>query len=307
MSSDSEIDHKQGVLSFEQMKSVHELCREAGLKAVEMRAGVEISTKMSAEDLVTSADKAVSALLIEELTKLFPADLVLSEEAPWQSADDGRRRWIVDPIDGTKYYVDGSGKYCVMAGLVVDGREVFGAFYIPAKDEGFFGGPGLGVYHLKDGLVQKLAKRQAMQTSLTKQDRAPTQSEVPSQDKVRDQDKVRIMVSRNDLKANSWLEGLEGVEIVQASSIGYDVFELHLGLADLFVHIRPTLGYWDTAASCAVAQEMGFEVGTESADFISYGYDNPTHLCQVVIGAAGALSYWRELFKAQSGKSLASP
>ncbi|MBX9939928.1 MAG: hypothetical protein K2Y32_11780 [Candidatus Obscuribacterales bacterium] len=281
MSLDSEIDHNKAELSFEQMKSVIELCRKAGLKAVEMRAGVEISTKMSAEDLVTSADKAVSALLIEELTKLFPSDLVLSEEAPWQSADDGRRRWIVDPIDGTKYYVDGSGKYCVMAGLVVSGREVFGAFYIPAKDEGFFGGPGLGVYHLKDGLVQKLAKLQTMPTALPKQG------------------KVRIMVSRNDLKANSWLENLEAVEIVLASSIGYDVFELHNGLADLFVHIRPTLGYWDTAASCAVAQELGFEVGTESDDFISYGYDNPTHLCQVIIGNAGALSYWRQLFKAE--------
>lgn len=266
------------------MKTVIELCREAGLKAVEMRAGVEISTKMSAEDLVTSADKAVSALLIEELTKLFPSDLVLSEEAPWQSVDDGRRRWIVDPIDGTKYYVDGSGKYCVMAGLVVGGREVFGAFYIPAKDEGFFGGPGLGVYHLKNGLVQKLEKSQATQAALPKEGK---------------EGKVRVMVSRNDLKANAWLENLEAVEIVQASSIGYDVFELHLGLADLFVHIRPTLGYWDTAASCAVAQEMGFEVGTESTDFISYGFDNPTHLCQVIIGNAGALSYWRELFKAE--------
>lgn len=95
--------------------------------------------------MVTSADKALSELIVKELSERYN-DVVLSEEAPWHSSNDGKRRWIVDPIDGTKYYVDGTGKYCVMIGLEHDGRELFGCFYMPAYKQALLGGPGLGTY-----------------------------------------------------------------------------------------------------------------------------------------------------------------
>lgn len=278
------------LLSFDDMRFVLALCLEAGKIAIAMRAGVDISTKFNAEDLVTTADKALSELIMKRLAERFPEDLVLSEEAPWLAANDGRRRWIIDPIDGTKFYVDGSGKYAIMVGLIVDGREAFGALAIPARDVAFMGGPGLGAFVYREEALTPLAGAVSALDSDYQLGARP----------------LRLMVSKNDLTANPWLKELPGVELVTASSIGFDVYELHLRLADLFVHIRPTLGYWDTAASGAVAQAMGFEVGSEKADFLSYGYESPTHLPHVVIGKPGALKVWRRLFEEHCRRAAAA-
>jgi 3'-phosphoadenosine 5'-phosphosulfate (PAPS) 3'-phosphatase len=258
---------------------VLDLAVRAGDIAVAMRAGATVEEKTSATDLVTSADKALSELIVKELSARFPNDFVLSEEAPWNSSNDGKRRWIVDPIDGTKYYVDGTGKYCVMIGLEHAGRELFGCFYMPAYKQALLGGPGLGSYRY-------VAEPQSLTPqSLTKI--APLPSLASGS-------KVRLLISKNDLAANSWVSQLDDVEIVIASSIGIDVYELLVDKADVFVHIRPTLGYWDTAAPGPVSQGLGLDVGTEVDDFISYGYEHSKHLPNIIIGKKGSLSWWRQ-------------
>ncbi len=258
---------------------VLDLAVRAGDIAVAMRASATVEEKTSATDLVTSADKALSELIVKELSARFPDDVVLSEEAPWHSSNDGKRRWIVDPIDGTKYYVDGSGKYCVMIGLEQAGRELFGCFYMPAYKQALLGGPGLGSYRY-------VADPQSLTSqSLTKI--APLPSLASGS-------KVRLLISKNDLAANPWVNQLEDVEIVVASSIGIDVYELLVDKADVFVHIRPTLGYWDTAAPGPVSQGLGMDVGTEVDDFISYGYEHSKHLPNIIIGKKGSLSWWRQ-------------
>ncbi len=253
---------------------VLDLAVRAGDIAVAMRASATVEEKTSATDLVTSADKALSELIVKELSARFPNDVVLSEEAPWHSSNDGKRRWIVDPIDGTKYYVDGTGKYCVMIGLEQAGRELFGCFYMPAYKQALLGGPGLGSYRY-------VAEPQ----SLTK---------VPALPTLAGESKVRLLISKNDLAANPWVSQLDDVEIVVASSIGIDVYELLVDKADVFVHIRPTLGYWDTAAPGPVSQGLGLDVGTEVDDFISYGYEHSKHLPNIIIGKKGSLSWWRQ-------------
>lgn len=275
-------------LTSDDIAFVLELASSAGRTAVAMRALATVEEKTSATDLVTSADKALSELLLAALSARYPADLVLSEEAPWVAVNDGRRRWIIDPIDGTKYYVDGSGKYAVMVGLEDQGRELFGCFFMPAHSQALFGGPGLGTY-----LYHDHAPKDGVAT-LSKVTAAGT---MPAA-------KVRLMVSQNDLNAHGWLKALPDVEIVIASSIGIDVFELLNDEADLFVHIRPTLGYWDTAAPCAVAQGLGLEVGTECDDFISYGYQNSKHEPTIVIGKAGALAWWRTVWSEHNKKAV---
>lgn len=275
------------------------LAVRAGTIAVAMRTGATVEQKTSATDLVTSADKALSELIVKELSERFPNDVVLSEEAPWHSSNDGKRRWIVDPIDGTKYYVDGTGKYCVMIGLEQGGRELFGCFYMPAYKQALLGGPGLGTYRyvaeaelVSAGAATAAAPGEtaagaALSDPLTVSKVVPLAALSPD-------GKVRLLISKNDLAANPWVSQLPDVEIVVASSIGIDVYELLIDKADVFVHIRPTLGYWDTAAPGPVSQGLGLDVGTELNDFISYGYEHSQHLPNIIIGKKGSLTWWRQ-------------
>lgn len=79
---------------------------------------------------VTVADKLINTLVIKELKKFFPKDIVLGEEE--STGDYGMgRRWICDPIDGTAAYVWGVPTSLFSLAFVVDGVAVIGVTYDP--------------------------------------------------------------------------------------------------------------------------------------------------------------------------------
>src|ERR1700690_4267507 len=84
-----------------------EIARAAGelaLKISEGNLGVE---SKSDESPVTIADKACEKLIVEALREAFPGDGLLGEEGTSQESTNGRR-WIIDPIDGTRDFIRGT-------------------------------------------------------------------------------------------------------------------------------------------------------------------------------------------------------
>lgn len=122
----------------------HELriATEAALKAGEevarlRREGVRYGRK-EGHELVSEADLRAGEILRETLTRAFPLDGWLSEEDPDTSHRLGRERvWIVDPIDGTREYLQGVPEYAVSVGLVIEGRPALGVVHNPATGELF--------------------------------------------------------------------------------------------------------------------------------------------------------------------------
>jgi myo-inositol-1(or 4)-monophosphatase len=108
--------------------------REAGALALSMfGTSVKIWTKGHGSP-VTAADIAVNDLLRERLAAAGPGIAWLSEESVDDVAlRDGRRVWIVDPIDGTRAYIAGRTDWAVSAALVEDGRPVAAALHAPAE------------------------------------------------------------------------------------------------------------------------------------------------------------------------------
>lgn len=83
---------------------------------------------------VTIADKLINSMVIEELQKVFPDDVVIGEEE--STGDYGMgRRWFCDPIDGTKAYTWGTPTAMFSLGLVVDGKPVVGVTYEPVGNK----------------------------------------------------------------------------------------------------------------------------------------------------------------------------
>ena len=86
---------------------------------------------------VTAIDRAVEEALRERMAVLRPDHVVLGEEAGLGSGtDDGRPRWIVDPIDGTRKFVRGIPIFATLLGLEIDGEIVVGVASAPMMQGG---------------------------------------------------------------------------------------------------------------------------------------------------------------------------
>ena len=93
------------------------LAREAGALQVRERAGITAhAVKAHANDLVSHVDLASEALIVDGLRAAFPDDGVLGEEGGGVPGTSGRR-WIVDPLDGTRNYLSGAGPWSVCIAL----------------------------------------------------------------------------------------------------------------------------------------------------------------------------------------------
>ena len=100
---------------------------------------------------VTEADRAVEQTLRAELARVRPDDSVLGEE--YGSAGDTARRWVLDPIDGTKNYVRGVPVWATLIGLMVDDDVVVGVVSAPALGRRWWAARGLGAYMSDIGTV----------------------------------------------------------------------------------------------------------------------------------------------------------
>ena len=117
----------------------------AGAKARSIRAaGITAETKAD-ESPVTVADRENERLIREAIEKEFPEDGILGEEGSSKRGTSGRR-WIVDPIDGTRDFVRGNRFWCVLIGLEADDESVTGVAHFPMLDETYWAATGEGAY-----------------------------------------------------------------------------------------------------------------------------------------------------------------
>jgi 3'(2'), 5'-bisphosphate nucleotidase len=149
------------------LENVIFIVKEAGAKTLTFYGG-EYSIKDKGNDSpVTQADIASNEILIKGLEKYgYP---ILSEEgAPEENiaCPLGRLKadivWIIDPLDGTKDFIDETGEFTIMVGLVekqADGsyRPVLGVIYRPVSDTVYFAVKGQGAFALrKEEKIEKL-------------------------------------------------------------------------------------------------------------------------------------------------------
>ncbi len=115
-----------------------ESVRTSGARALELaRRGFEVQAKKDRSP-VTTADLEVDRILHEMQRAHFPDDGWLSEESPDEpSRLEKRRVWIVDPIDGTKAFVNRMPEFCISAALVEERRPVVAVIFNPSTNELF--------------------------------------------------------------------------------------------------------------------------------------------------------------------------
>lgn len=190
----------------------------------------EVQAKYKAgDDPVTAADHAVDAALREHL--LRNGEGWLSEE----SIDDHQRltasrAWVVDPLDGTREFVQGIPEFCVSIGFVENGKPVAGGIYNPATKETFLGALDCGVTY--NGKPAKASERSSLDGAL-------------------------VLASRSEVKRGEW-SAFEGTafQIRAMGSVAYKLALVSAGLADITFTLTPK-NEWDVMAGAALVQSAG--------------------------------------------------
>lgn len=185
-------------------------------------------------DPVTEADRALDAVLRQNL--LREGEGWLSEETADNPARlDKERVWIVDPLDGTREFVEGLPEFCVSIGFAENGKPVAGGIYNPATKETFLGAIDAGV--LYNGQPARPSQRTIL-------------------------DKAVILASRSEVKRGEWKRFENGPFKVQAmGSVAYKLALVSAGLADITFTLTPK-NEWDVAAGAALVESAGGFVST---------------------------------------------
>jgi histidinol-phosphatase len=122
------------------------LARAAGEITLRWFRSADLEVERKADGTpVTEADRAAERYLREQLTERFPGDGILGEEEVPLPSSTGRR-WILDPIDGTKAFTCGVPLYTNLLALEDDHGIAIGVINVPALGETVWAGRGLGAH-----------------------------------------------------------------------------------------------------------------------------------------------------------------
>ncbi len=186
------------------------------------------TTYKDGDDPVTVADVTVDDALRRSLP--LDGDGWLSEETADSRDRLGRSRvWIVDPIDGTREFVEGIPEWTVSIGLVVDGTAVAGGIHNPATGERIVGAVGVGVTY--EG-----ARCPSRGTSLLD---------------------ASVCASRSEVRRGEWSRFEGSVHhIVPTGSVAYKLALVAAGRLDATWTLLPK-HEWDLAAGAALVVAAG--------------------------------------------------
>jgi histidinol-phosphatase len=121
------------------------IARKAGEIALRhYRTGITFESKADLSP-VTAVDRECEQYIAHTLEEEFPQDGLLGEEGARKDSTNGRR-WIIDPIDGTRDFVRGTPNWAVLVGLEVGGEVAAGFAFLPAMGDLYFASLGRGAF-----------------------------------------------------------------------------------------------------------------------------------------------------------------
>ena len=200
---------------------------------------------------VTAADEAAEAIILKRLAE-HGVNAVIAEEsvAAGHIPEVGEEFWLVDPLDGTKDFISGSGEFTVNIARIVGGRPVAGVVLCPALDEVYWADE-TGAHHARiEGGAVAGARRISVAT--------PGAA-------------LKVVASKSHL-TDETKEFIDRFEVDSFLSFGSSL--KFCRVADGTAHLYPRMGRtmeWDTAAGHAVLKAAGGEVYTLDGAPLAYG------------------------------------
>lgn len=243
------------------LESVRQIAIEAGQEILSVyhdSRPIDVTVKAD-ESPLTQADRLANALIVAQLQAADAGIPVLSEES--ELPDFGERSawqryWLVDPLDGTKEFINRNGEFTVNIALIEKGEPVLGVVHVPVSSVSYFGGTAVaGAWKQTES----------------------GEPELLQVDKVaQNAGQLRVVASRNHRgelleRLFSHLElSYPDIEVLSMGS-SLKLCLLAEGSADLYPRLAPT-SEWDTAAAHAVLRAAGGDVLTTDFEPLRYNH-----------------------------------
>lgn len=238
----------------EVLAAIEPLALAAGRRIMEI-FDEGFSSEVKADDSpVTRADREAEKIILDGLRSRFPGIPVVAEEevSAGLSPDGvGSLFFLVDPLDGTKEFINRRSDFTVNIALVREGCPVVGVVYAPARNALYAGRPGLAEEVETDRSHAVVARREIG---------------------VRDcPGTVTIVASRSHAtpETTAFIDRYEGAELISVGS-SLKFCMVAAGGADLYPRFGRTM-QWDTAAGDAVLRAAGGLVRRADGQPFSYG------------------------------------
>ncbi len=201
---------------------------------------------------VTCADLLSHRLIVDTLTTATPWPVLSEESAPVSFAERQQwaSYWLVDPLDGTKEFVNRTGEFTVNIALIHQHRVVLGIIGVPLQRTLYYAATGFGAFKQDTSGCQSLQVRTAPVTA-----------------------KTVVMSRRHGLSAKSkLLAQLDNVDLLTAGS-SLKLCLIAEGRADFYPRLGPT-SEWDTAAGQCIVEQAGGAVVTQHYQPLQYNAES---------------------------------
>jgi 3'(2'), 5'-bisphosphate nucleotidase len=236
-----------------------EIAKKAGAAVMDIYETDDFGVELKSDNSPLTRADIASNRIIEAGLKQLSDYPIISEEGS-HSIEDSNKFWLVDPIDGTKEFINRNGEFTVNIGLIENGKPILGVVYAPAKNVMYFGSSKTGAYKQKDG-------GQAVKITAEYHGKIPTA--------------VASRSHRNDA-TNEFLEKLGEHKIISMGS-SLKLCLVAEGTAAVYPRFVPT-SLWDTAAADAVLRAAGGSVNNIDGSLLKYDpakIINPFFIAQV--------------------------
>ena len=232
------------------LPEIVDIARQAGEQILAVYAtDFEVQTKADTSPL-TAADLAAHDTIVAGLRELTPDWPILSEESAeigFEIRSGWSHYWLVDPLDGTREFVERNGEFTVNIALIDNHRPVLGVVHVPVSGRDYYACKESGAWR-KD----------------------PGEEPVSIQASSRCQRPVRIVGSKSHRGSslNAFLEYLGEYEFIPMGS-SLKICLVADGSADVYPRLGPT-SEWDTAAAQAIVEIAGGQMTDIAGKAIRY-------------------------------------
>lgn len=217
-------------------------------------------------DLVTSADLTINKLFLDKFSENYPNanwEIITEENSKGDSPREFQSNWVwlIDPLDGTKDFIQKTGEYAIHVALLFKNEPILGMVLLPGLQEMWFGVKGIGTWKEKESLkkenknLETFSKKEAFNLVTSKN---------------HSNEKLAII-----------LEELNFLKVTRMGSIGYKICSLLRNEAEVYISIsgKTSPKDWDIAAphsliaysKCNFTYASGSQINYFSKEYLQTG------------------------------------